>query len=57
MMDFSDFIEESQLVDLPLGEGQYTWSRGLDNPAISQIDRFFLSLLIGRILIWKLLKN
>jgi hypothetical protein len=24
MMDFSDFIEESHLVDLPLGGGQYT---------------------------------
>ena len=34
MMDFSDFIEESHLVDLPLGGGQYTWSRASDNPAI-----------------------
>ena len=43
MMDFSDFIEESHLVDLPLGGGQYTWSRASDNPAMSQIDRFLIS--------------
>ena len=43
MMDFSDFIEESHLVDLPLGGGQYTWSRALDNPVMSQIDRFLIS--------------
>jgi endonuclease/exonuclease/phosphatase family metal-dependent hydrolase len=43
MMDFSDFIEESHLVDLPLGGGQYTWSSGSENPSMSRIDRFFIS--------------
>lgn len=43
MMDFSDFIEESHLVDLPLGGEQYTWCSGSENPSMSRIDRFFIS--------------
>ena len=43
MMDFSNFIEESHLVDLPLGGGQYTWSGGSGNPSMSRIDRFLVS--------------
>uniref|UniRef100_A0A2N9G0Y7 Uncharacterized protein n=1 Tax=Fagus sylvatica TaxID=28930 RepID=A0A2N9G0Y7_FAGSY len=43
MMDFSDFIEESNLVDLPLGGGPYTWSSGSDHPSMSRIDRFLVS--------------
>ena len=43
MMDFSDFIEESHLVDVPLGRGQYTWSSGSEIPSMSRIDRFLVS--------------
>ena len=43
MMDFSDFIEASHLVDLPLGGGPYTWSSGSANPSMSRIDRFLIS--------------
>uniref|UniRef100_A0A2N9FBT2 Uncharacterized protein n=1 Tax=Fagus sylvatica TaxID=28930 RepID=A0A2N9FBT2_FAGSY len=43
MLDFSDFIETSQLVDLPLGGGPYTWRSGSVNPSMSHIDRFLIS--------------
>jgi hypothetical protein len=43
MIDFSDFIEESNLVDLPLGGGPYTWSSGSDHPSLSRLDRFLVS--------------
>uniref|UniRef100_A0A2N9I4J4 Reverse transcriptase domain-containing protein n=1 Tax=Fagus sylvatica TaxID=28930 RepID=A0A2N9I4J4_FAGSY len=43
MMDFSDFIDSSNLVDLPLGGGPYTWSSGSVNPSMSRIDRFLIS--------------
>jgi hypothetical protein len=44
MLDFSDFIEDLNLVDLPLGGGgQYTWSSGTENPSLSRIDRFLIS--------------
>ncbi len=44
MLDFSYFIQDLNLVNLPLGGGgQYTWSSGTENPSLSRIDRFFIS--------------
>uniref|UniRef100_A0A2N9IM47 Reverse transcriptase zinc-binding domain-containing protein n=1 Tax=Fagus sylvatica TaxID=28930 RepID=A0A2N9IM47_FAGSY len=44
MIDFSDFIEDLNLVDLPLGGGgRFTWSSGSANPSLSRIDRFLIS--------------
>ena len=43
MLDFSDFIETSHLIDLPLGGGPYTWSSGSANPLMSRIDKFLIS--------------
>ena len=44
MIEFSDFIEDLNLVDLPLGGGgQFTWSSGSDNPSMSRIDRALIS--------------
>ena len=43
MMEFLDFIEDFNLVDLPLGGGQYTWSSGTANPLMSRIDKFLVS--------------
>uniref|UniRef100_A0A2N9IM18 Reverse transcriptase domain-containing protein n=1 Tax=Fagus sylvatica TaxID=28930 RepID=A0A2N9IM18_FAGSY len=44
MLEFSDFIEDLNLVDLPLGGGgRFTWSSGTANPSLSRIDRFLIS--------------
>ena len=43
MIDFSDFIEDMNLLNLPLHEGRYTWCNGLSNPSMSQIDRVLVS--------------
>ncbi len=44
MLDFSDFIEDVNLVDLPLGGGgRFTWSSGSATPSLSRIDRFLIS--------------
>jgi hypothetical protein len=43
MTSFSDFIAELGLIDLPLLEGQFTWSNNQDPPSKSRIDRFLLS--------------
>jgi hypothetical protein len=39
MMEFSDFISDQGLMDLPLGGGAYTWSISHDPPVWSRIDR------------------
>ncbi|KAL4653850.1 hypothetical protein ACB092_01G335600 [Castanea dentata] len=39
MEKFSEFVEDLNLVDLPLEGGSYTWSSGSDHPAMSRIDR------------------
>ena len=38
---FSEFIEDLNLIDLPLEGGSYTWSRGSDRPSMSRIDKSF----------------
>ena len=43
MTDFSDFIEDMNLVDLPLHRGRYTWCNGSINPSMSRIDRVLVS--------------
>ena len=43
MVEFSDFIEDLNLVDLPLNGGCYTWSSGLANPSMSRIDRVLVT--------------
>ena len=35
MENFSEFIEELNLIDLPLEEGSYTWSSGSNQPSMS----------------------
>ena len=43
MLDFSDFIESSYLVDLPLEGGLYTWGNGSDPPFMSCTDHVLVS--------------
>ena len=43
MENFSEFIEELSLIDLPLERGSYTWSSGLDQRLMSRIDRVLVS--------------
>ena len=39
MKKFFEFIEDLNLVDLPLEGGSYTWLSGTNQPAMSKIDR------------------
>ncbi|KAL4613723.1 hypothetical protein ACB092_07G001100 [Castanea dentata] len=39
MEKFSEFVEDLNLVDLPLEGGSFTWSSGSDQPMMSRIDR------------------
>lgn len=42
MEDFRNFIEEAELVDLPMVGRKYTWVRP-NGSAMSRLDRFLLS--------------
>ena len=44
MEKFLEFIEDFNLVDLPLEGGCYTWSSGTDQPTMSRIDRALVTL-------------
>ncbi|XP_070016488.1 uncharacterized protein LOC142182619 [Nicotiana tabacum] len=43
MVEFSDFIEDMELIDLRLEGGYYTWFKGDNHTAASRIDRFLIS--------------
>ncbi len=43
MVEFSDFIESQNLVDLPLMGGSYMWCNGAAIPSMSRIDRILVS--------------
>ena len=43
METFFEFVEDLNLVDLPLEGGSFTWSSGSDQPAMSRIDRFLVT--------------
>ncbi|WMV41830.1 hypothetical protein MTR67_035215 [Solanum verrucosum] len=43
MIEFSDFIEDMNLIDLQLQDGNYTWFKGDNHDTTSRFDRFLLS--------------
>jgi hypothetical protein len=43
IVEFSDFIESQNMVDLPLMGGSYTWCNGVAIPSMSRIDRILVS--------------
>ncbi|XP_050278001.1 uncharacterized protein LOC126719499 [Quercus robur] len=43
MEKFSEFIEDLNLIDLPLEGESYTWSNGTNQPSVSRIDRTLVS--------------
>ena len=43
MENFSEFIKELSLIDLPLERESYTWSSGSNQPLMSRIDRALVS--------------
>lgn len=43
MLAFSDFIDNFNLIDLPLEGGAFTWCNGSDPPLMSRIDKVLVS--------------
>ena len=43
MRKFNNFIDMSQLMEIPLSNGRFTWSREGRGPVRSLLDRFFIS--------------
>ena len=43
MEKFYEFIEDLNLIDLPLERGRFTWSSGIEQPSMSRIDRALVS--------------
>jgi hypothetical protein len=53
MINFSDFIDSNNLMDLPLNGGLYTWCSGSDQPSMSCIDRVLVSVDVSQKLLPK----
>ncbi|KAL5699114.1 hypothetical protein ACHQM5_030058 [Ranunculus cassubicifolius] len=43
MEEFSEFVENNELVDLPMVGRKYTWAGGGRSLSISRLDRFIVS--------------
>ncbi|WMV44404.1 hypothetical protein MTR67_037789 [Solanum verrucosum] len=43
MTEFSDFIEDMELIDIDLYGGKYTWKKGDRHTTAARLDRFLLS--------------
>ncbi|XP_026444360.1 uncharacterized protein LOC113344647 [Papaver somniferum] len=43
MTQFNLFIDQHDLIDLPLKGARYTWSNGQANPVMCRLDRFLIS--------------
>lgn len=43
MKDFSDFIEEMNLIDLQMEDATFTWFKGDNQEVASRIDRILIS--------------
>ncbi|KAL5709789.1 hypothetical protein ACHQM5_020434 [Ranunculus cassubicifolius] len=43
MEEFSEFVENNELVDLPMVGRKYTWARGGRSLSMSRLDRFVVS--------------
>ncbi|KAK3002002.1 hypothetical protein RJ639_020928 [Escallonia herrerae] len=43
MVDFSIFVNDAGLLDLPLTGAKYTWTNNERNPIMSRLDRFFIT--------------
>ncbi|KAL5726418.1 hypothetical protein ACHQM5_009463 [Ranunculus cassubicifolius] len=43
MEEFSEFVENNELVDLPMIGRKYTWARGGRSLSMSRLDRFIVS--------------
>lgn len=44
MRAFSDWIRQQQLIDLPLSGAEYTWTSCQEDPVMSRLDCFLISL-------------
>lgn len=42
MLDFSNFISDQDLLDIPLAGGSFTWLNSREHPSWSRIDRFLV---------------